>query len=285
MDGNTEAGIGADESDGRARDRGGVTHRRRAFLGLAAAAGTAALAGCSGASGTVSAARRPPVVPEDRLSEGGWERSDDVTQDPAFEQNAGPVTVTASTRTLLYDDADLRAEIEEKTLGQASGQFATFFASRVTFDPDLTSLPAGAGRKELLGQVESQSRAQFEARLKQAGLGPVEQVGTGSFDVASGASARLTEYEATYAFEGFSVDVGEEPITIEGGEIPVAGHLAAWIASDSVLVAGGAYPAANFAREVTESPSAAIDLSVDIDLGLTPDAYREELFGLMRRVE
>ncbi|MDS0299924.1 DUF6517 family protein [Halogeometricum sp. S1BR25-6] len=284
MEGNTESGTEANEPNRRARDRAGTTHRR-AFLGLAAAAGTAALAGCSGASGAVSAARRPPAVPEGRLSEGGWERMDDVTQDPAFEQDAGPVTVTASTRTLLYEDAGLRTEIEEKTLGQASGQFATFFASRVTFDPDLTSLPAGAGRKELLEQVESQSRAQFEARLKEAGLAPVEQVGTGSFDVASGASARLTEYEATYAFEGFSVNVGAEPITIEGGEIPVAGHLAAWIASDSVLVAGGAYPAANFAREVTESPSAAIDLSVDIDLGLTPEAYREELFGLMRRVE
>ena len=79
--------------------------------------------------------------------------------------------------------------------------------------------------------------------------------------------------------------MGAEPITIEGGEIPVAGHLAAWIADDSVLVTGGAYPAANFARQVTESPSAAIDLSVDIDLGLTPDAYRAELFDLMRRVE
>ncbi|SFR62779.1 hypothetical protein SAMN04487947_3019 [Halogeometricum rufum] len=266
------------DSDGRRRGR-------RAFLGLTAAAGVSTLAGCSTTSGTVSAARRPPSVPESRLAEGGWEQVDDVTRDPAFEESFGPVTVTAATRTLLYEDAALRAAIAEKTLGQAATQFSTFFASRVTFDPDLTSLPAGAGRQQLLDQVESQSRTQFRNRLQEAGLAPVERVDTGTFDVAGGASARLTEYEATFAFEGFSVGVGEEEITIEGGEIAVSGHLAAWIANDSVLVAGGAFPAENFARAVTKSPSEAIELSVDIDLGLTPAAYREELFGLMRRVE
>ncbi|SFR50333.1 DUF6517 family protein [Halogeometricum limi] len=269
-----------------ADDTTGDGHGRRAFLGLAATAGVGALAGCSGTTATtVSAARRPPSVPEDRLSAGGWAQLDDVTQDPAFEEEFGPVTVTASTRTLLYEDAALREEIAEKTLGQASSQFATFFATRVTFDPDLTSLPAGAGRQQLLDQVESQSRQQFQNRLKDAGLAPVERVNTGTFEVASGTSARLTEYEATFAFEGFGVTVGDEDITVEGGEIPVAGHLAAWIANDSVLVSGGAYPAANFARTMEQSPSAAIDLTVDIDLGLTPDAYREELFELMRHVE
>jgi hypothetical protein len=281
MDGEPEPGTDrSDRTDGDGGGRG-----RRAFLGLTAAAGVSALAGCSTTSGTVSAARRPPSVPEDRLTEGGWKLRDDVTRDPAFEESFGPVTVTAATRTLLYEDAALRAAIAEKTLGQAATQFSTFFASRVTFDPDLTSLPAGAGRQQLLDQVESQSRTQFRNRLQEAGLAPVERVNTGTFDVASGAAARLTEYEATFAFEGFSVDVGEEEITIEGGEIAVSGHLAAWIASDSVLVAGGAFPAENFARSVTKSPSEAIELSVDIDLGLTPAAYREELFGLMRRVE
>lgn len=282
MDGDSKRRL---DPDDRTDATGGSRRGRRAFLGLAAVTGASALAGCSGASGTVSAARRPPTVPEERLAAGGWEQLDELTADPAFERDVGPLTVTASTRTRLYEDGELGTEIAEKTLGQADTQFATFFATRVTFDPDLTSLPAGAGRTQLLDQVESQSRTQFRNRLESAGLAPVERSDTGSFDVASGASARLTEYEATYAFEGFSVGVGEETITIEGGEITVAGHLAAWIADDSVLVAGGAYPAENFAREVTKSPSEAIELSVDVDLGLTPEAYREELFGLMRRVE
>jgi hypothetical protein len=262
---------------------GGV--RRRGFVGLVAAAAASALAGCSSTVSTVSAAERPPRVPEDRLRSGGWTQIDDVTEDPAYEREVGPATFTASSRTLLYEDTALRTEIEEKTLGQASTQFATFFATRVTFDPDITSLPAGAGRRQLLDQVESQSRDAFRSRLSEAGLSPVERTGTGTLEVASGASARLTDYEASYTFEGFSVGFGDATIAIEGGEIPVAGHLAAWIANDSVLVAGGAYPAANFAREATQSPTAAITVTVDIDLGLRPDAYREELFGLMRRVE
>jgi hypothetical protein len=262
---------------------GGV--RRRGFVGLAAAAVASALAGCSSTVSTVSAANRPPDVPEDRLQSGGWTQVDDVTEDPAYEREVGPATFTASSRTLLYEDTQLRTAIEDKTLGQASAQFATFFATRVTFDPDVTSLPAGAGRQQLLDQVESQSRAAFRSRLEAAGLSPVERTGTGTLDVASGESARLTDYEATYAFEGFSVGFGDADIAIEGGEIPVAGHLAAWIANDSVLVAGGAYPAANFARKATQSPTEAITVTVNIDLGLRPEAYREELFGLMRHVE
>ncbi|MFC6823994.1 hypothetical protein [Halopelagius fulvigenes] len=257
---------------------------RRAYLGVAAAAGASALAGCSGQGATVSAARRPPKVPERRLDEGGWERTDDATEDPAFEQSVGPVTLTAATRTLLYEDAALRTKIADKTLGRADAQLATFFATRATFDPDITSLPAGAGRQRLLDRVEAQSRRTFRSRLKQAGLADVTQTGEETMQVASGAEARLTNFEAAYAFDGFSVGLGDEEITIEGGEITVAGHLAAWIGNDSVLVTGGAYPDENFAREVTKTPSEAISLTVDVDLGLKPKTYRDELFDLMKRV-
>lgn len=257
---------------------------RRAYLGLAATAAASALAGCSGEEATVSAARRPPRVPEGRIDDGGWEQMDDVTEDPAFEQSVGPVTLTASTRTLLYEDTTLRTEIADETLGRADAQLATFFATRATFDPDITSLPAGAGRQQLLDRVERQSRRAFTSRMEQAGLTGVERVDEETMETASGAEARLTNFEAAYAFDGFSVGFGDRKITIDGGEIPVAGHLAAWIGDDSVLVTGGAYPAENFAREVTKTPSEAISLTVDVDLGLDPETYREELFGLMKRV-
>lgn len=36
---------------------------------------------------------------------------------------------------------------------------------------------------------------------------------------------------------------------------------------------------------MTKEPTEAIEVSVDIDLGLTPDAYREELQSLVAGVE
>ncbi len=49
-------------------------------------------------------------------------------------------------------------------------------------------------------------------------------------------------------------------------------------------MAGGAYPAENFARVTEADLSDAISVTIDVDLGLTPDAYREELFELVRNV-
>jgi hypothetical protein len=275
------------EHDGSSTGRGETgrtSHSRRAFLGVATAAATSALAGCSATSGTVSAARRPPQVPTGRLDDGGWNQMDDVTQDPAFERSGGPVDLTAATRTLLYEDSGLRETIEARTLGRASAQFATFFATRATFDPDITTLAEGEARDRLLDEVESQSVAAFEARLADAGLEAVAETGTDTMTVESGEEARVTNLEATYQFDGFAVGFGDESLSVEGGEIPVAGHLATWISADSVLVTGGAYPADNFARQLTKSPSDAIDITVSVDLGFDPAAYREELFGLMKRV-
>ena len=253
---------------------------RRTYLGAAAGIGFTALSGCTS---TATAMKRPPKVPQSKLDDGGWKLLDESTEDPAYEQSVGPATLTATTVTRLYEDAALRADIEEKTLGTASGQFATFFASRVTFDPNLADLPVGGER--ILDAVESKARKTFESQLRDAGLEGIEQTGTGTFEVNSGTEARLTGYEAAYPFEGLSIELTpERTLTIAGGDVNVAGHLAVWKNDEAVLLAGGAYPAENFRREVSKSPSAAIDVDVTIDLGLTPEAYRQELFSLIRRV-
>lgn len=253
---------------------------RRTYLGAAAGIGFTALSGCTS---TATAMKRPPKVPKSKLNDGGWKLINESTEDPAYEQSIGPATLTATTMTRLYEDAALRAELREKTLGTASGQFATFFASRVTFDPNLADLPVGGGK--ILDAVESQARKTFESQLRNAGLEGIEQTDTGTFEIDSETEARLTGYGAAYPFEGLSVELTpEKTLNIAGGDVSVAGHLAVWKSDEAVLLAGGAYPAENFRREVSKSPSAAIDIDVTIDLGLTPEAYREELFGLMRGV-
>jgi len=254
--------------------------QRRHFLAGAGSLGVASLAGCAAVDGSP----RQPVVPETRLREGGW-RLVDESREQVFEQTFLGVTVTATASTRRYEDRALADEISAETLGEVTGEMSSFFATAVTFDPDLTSLPSGVGRDRLLDRTETNARAEFEAQLEAAGLTGVERTGTGEFEVATGETARRTDYEATFSFEGFAFDVtDDERITVEGGEIPVEGYLAVWHHDAAVLVAGGAFPAANYASSTTQELTDAVTVTVDVDLGLTPDAYREELSGLIRRV-
>lgn len=203
-----------------------------------------------------------------------------------FERDIQGTTVTATATTKLYANTGLAADLREKTLGAVDGQFGSFFATRVTFDPNLVGLPAGVGVAQLVDQTETSARATLEERLRAAGLTGVEQTREGTLDVATGESARQTDFAAQFTFADIPFPVTEEKtVTVEGGAIDVAGVLAVWEHDDAVLVAGGAYPAANFERHVERDLSPAIRVSVDVDMGLTPEAYREELVNLISRVE
>lgn len=254
---------------------------RREYLGAAATAGLVGLAGCSQASGAVA----PPEVPEDLLSAGNWEQVDS-RQETVFEQSYGPVTVTADANTLVFEDVGLRDELAEKTLDQVSGQFSLFSATHVELRPGIDELPAGVGRGQILDRTEENARRQFRREMEAAGLANVEQVETGTLTVDTGEDARLTSYAAEFPFQDVSFEVAAgETITIEGAPIRVAGDLAVWHHGGFVVIAGGAYPGENFTRNVTKELSSAITVDVSVDLGLTPDAYREEVRGLMRATE
>ena len=254
--------------------------RRRAFLGTAGIAGLGALAGCSTAVGSVA----PPSVPKQTLSNGGWVQTD-TTEQTVFEKSYGPVTVTAKSTTVTYTDAELAKSVEEKTLGRIEGDLSIFAASHINFAPDLNNLPAGVGRKEILERTEAAAREQFEDRMRDAGLEDVTKTGEEDFRTDSGANASLTTYESAFPVEEMTYEAGGETLTIDVGAISVAGDLAVWNEGDYVVVAGGAYPAENVATTTTEELSEAISVTVNIDLGFTPEAYREEVRGLVAATE
>lgn len=253
---------------------------RRAVLAGAGALGVTALAGCSMAG----AAPRPPVVPENRLEEGGWELVAESTE-RAFEQSVFGVSVTGTASTRQYEDAALAAEVNAETLGQVTGQLSSFFATAVTFDPDVAGGGGALLQDAIVTRAERYARGEFVSQLEAAGLTDVTQSGTSEFDIETGETARLTNYRARFPFEGFAVRVADDAsVAVEGGDVDVAAHLAVWYRDGAVLLSGGAYPAANYAETTTQALSSAVSVTVDIDLGLTPEAYRAELFGLMRRV-
>lgn len=226
----------------------------------------------------------PPTVPQDRLESGGWTKQSEVTDETVFEDTVGPVEVEAVASSVAYEDTALAASVREDTLGAIDATLALFTASRIDMAPAVDEL--GPVRDQVTGQIETSAREQLEAQLQAAGLTDVTQSTTGTLDVAGGAEARLTEYTATYPVEPieFPVQSGTS-LTIDGADLNIAAVLAVWAADGNYLVAGGAYPAENFAQSTSQELSDAISVSVDVDLGLTPDAYREELLGLVTAVE
>lgn len=255
--------------------------QRRRFLALSGAGALTTLAGCSSALGSVAA----PVVPADRLEEGGWTLEDEY-EATVFEKAFGPVTIEAKSHSLVYDDEALRAEIREKTLDRVDGTMAMFAATRIGFSPNLADLPGGVATDEIVDRTEAAARSQFVSQMETAGLENVEQVDTGSLSVDTGEDARLTTFEAEFPFDGVDFPVTDDrSISLSGSPIDVAGDLAVWPHDESVLVAGGAYPAANVAETVTEDLSDAITVTVEVDLGLRPDRYREEIRSLVGAVK
>lgn len=254
---------------------------RRRFLTASGVAGLAGLAGCNSITGQALGSVAPPIVPEAQLEDGGWVLDEEETRE-VFQEEYGPVTVTAKAHSLVYTNEELATRVNEDTLGSVSGTLATFAATRVKFSPDLTDLPEQVGREQLVDQVESNSRDQFEQRMRDAGLSNVTEVETDELQVDTGEVARYTGYEAEYEVGEFSVDLPDgEPMTIDVDAISVAGDLAVWVHGESVLIAGAAYPAENFAVTESEDLTDAITVDVSIDLGLTPGEYASESESLI----
>ncbi|MFB6106659.1 MAG: hypothetical protein ABEJ70_06770 [Halobacteriaceae archaeon] len=253
---------------------------RRQVLGALATGAAASLAGCSGAAGAVA----PPVLPTDELEAGGWEQTDSE-EGTIFRERIGPIRVVGTHHTLSFEDVALRRSVREKTLGAIDSTLAMLSATHVDFSPDLNNLPANVGRKEVLEATEDAARDQFVAQMEDAGLADVQQTGTGTMAVDTGETASTTTYGATFPVEDFGFDVAEGArVTVPGGAVAVEGLLAVWNHGDYVLVAGGAAPAESFERHVTEDLSDAITVTVDVELGLTPDAYREEIRRIVQGV-
>jgi len=249
---------------------------RRRFIGGASVVGLGALAGCTNALGTVA----PPEVPDEQLDEGGWEQTD-RTEETVLDESYGPVNVTAKSTTLTFSDTALASAVSEKTLDRIEGTMAIYAASHINFDPNLNNLPAGVGTKEVVSEVETQARSQFEQQMRDQGLENVERVGEAEFTTDSGKSPGIATYRGEFPVGTIEFEADGETFTLDVGAIEVAGDLAVWNEGDYVVVAGGAYPAENYADTVSRDLSDAITVTVDVDLGLTPDAYREETRSLM----
>lgn len=227
-----------------------------------------------------------PSVPGEKLASGGWVRTDQ-RRETVFEEEVAPgTTVAADAHTLTYEDEVLRTDVEEKTLGNIAFAPSSFFASRLDFSPPIDDVPNETARKKVQDRVKEHANEEFAKRLREYGLTDVARVETTEIEVDTGETAALYRYEATYAFDDITFTVeGGPSITIPGDSLAIDGWLAVWRRGDSNRIAGGGYPAENFANTIERSLTEAIDVTVSIDLGLTPDAYESELRSLLTAVK
>ncbi len=252
---------------------------RRSFIAALGAGAIGSLAGCQTAVGAVAL----PEVPSEKLTDGGWELREETTNETVFEEEYGFVSVEAVASSVTYADAALREQVRTDTLGTLDTDLSLFSATRVDMAPAVDEL--GPVRSEVKTRIRDNAVAELRRRMETAGITDIEQGDTGSLEVAGGATADLTELSGVYPVQDIEFPVREDTtITLAGTELAVDAVLAVWSADGNYLVAGGAYPAENFARVTETDLSDAISVTVDVDLGLQPDAYRDELLELVKNV-
>ena len=259
--------------------------QRRQFLGSTATVGSAALAGRVAEADDVDVRSgegpRTPSVPVEE-ADGGWVV--DREQSGTFSESGTGVTSTGTT--VVYLDEGLSETLRERTMGTNFEELRMFFATRVEYDPAVDRLPFGVGRRVVVNRTDSNARDRFKQRLQDAGLEGIERRETRRVDIADGPTTNLSLYDAVYRYDGFEFEAGNSLVSVAGEPVAVEGMLATWYDRDAgaTFVAGAVNPAENYEKRVEHRVTDAVDLTLDIDLGLTPEAYRQESLDLVRSV-
>ena len=183
----------------------------------------------------------PPHVPDALLS--GWRLAEDATATPYD----GAVTVTA--RTLVYEDADLRARVRAAAGDDLSVRF--FLASRVRVSP--LAVPASLLRT----RVARESAEAFVARLRDVGVHDARKRDAHAETVGE-SRAFVAEYGGSYS-------VGDATLR-------VAARIATRTAGREFLVTGGAFPTGVVGDGETAAALSTL---------LSPSSYRADLATLM----
>lgn len=259
--------------------------RRRDFLKGATAAGISiGLAGCSAPSGGSDYSAKDVRAPRIAHSGSGWELVN-RRQEMVREFSLGPLSVETFQHTLFYEKMSLRERINEGTMGNFDQTIMLFFASVIDLSPSLDELPFGVGVDQILSRIESEVENQLKREMRNKGLSGISLETTGTMEIDTGEEASGRLYTAAYTFSDMSVSLptGDE-MTIEGDSMPIRGMFAVWHNGESALVGGGAWPTENFQQTVSEDLTDMITVSVDIDLGLTPQQYGAEIHSLITSI-
>lgn len=295
--GTTPADTGGDEGLGESLPFGKWT--RRGLLGSGAVVAVGAFFGLRLAQPATTA---DPVFPDGLTDGDDWQQFE-AEESESTPASLGPIDITVAQSTVQYENVALRQQIgnslvtvdtprgtRERPLREyAGGQFDSpimiFSGTRIDFGPNVDNMPGGLGKAEVLSRIEDRGREQFESQLEDEGLTNVEQTGEDTIDVDTGETATLFEYEATYPIDRFTIEEDGQQVEVPPDELAVAGLVAVWSHGDFVLVSTAAYPDEAYARSFTDTTDGGFEVTVEFDLGLTPDEYSDTLREYVEGVE
>lgn len=190
-----------------------------------------------------------PEVPEDLLT--GWEPVD-CRRETLFEVRS--VRVRAAT--VVHEDEAMADRVADAAGVDVGRTWRFFFASRVELRPEtpVTGM--------LTRLVTNRAGSGFADQLRDRGFEDVDPGRTREFRVGD-VDATLRAYDARVRYGGLT--------------LAVDGWLAVWPDDPGFLIAGGAYPTA-----VLETSGGREAAARALREEVSPGAYRDELFGLIR---
>lgn len=249
---------------------------RRQLLG-AVAGGTAALAGCID-----TAADEYPWPSVEESAREGWERIDERRS--VYERSwLGIDAVTVHERTHVYGYRELRERIDDRTGETFDRDLARFVATRLT-------LEGISRRAATTDRIAGPVMDRIEAEFRDQGIESLETVEPD--EPLPDIDGERFEYRGRTEIPRLTRELEAygrtRTVDFEGGTIDVEGLFAIRKPDvETAYVAGGAYPAENYARERTLSPDgddSDLEVTAGIDLELDPATLRERMVALIEGV-
>ncbi|MWV64615.1 hypothetical protein GRS48_07215 [Halorubrum sp. JWXQ-INN 858] len=257
---------------------------RRTFLATTGTGSAVLLSGCSSPPREDDASEgehfEAPTVRHDLTV---WEETD--TSRDVFNESLPLVDIEGYNHLEIYEDAALRRELSEGTMGSFDETVRVFAAGKINLVPGIDTLPFGLGSGTVLDAIESEAREEFVREMESHGLRSVTVTRTGTDEMSRGQEFRVTEFRSEFRYDGMRFPVeGMNDIHVAGGQLPVAGTLAVWHDGTDALVAGGAYPDERFEESIRNELTDLISVTVDVDLGFDPRRFEAELETLIESV-
>ena len=215
----------------------------------------------------------------------GWTKVG--TRSNHFDKSAWGFGVSGYAATEFYDYTALEERVKKKTLGQFDGTLATFFITKVNLEGSGTYF---ADTSKIAEYALPTFKESLQAR-EIANVRPIDP----SEPLPSIEGADSYEYTGRYALSGIQKEVtingvGTRTLALPSKEIQVTGLVIIWKeGKGTAFVAGGAFPAENYAVEDTISATGGetgdgIDISVSVDLNIRPDQVRRRVISLIKSV-
>ena len=219
-----------------------------------------------------------PLVPKEKLQQYGYARIDEDETETKIWNSPEVILIQHLT---IYENSQVREDLKRKTLGMVSESVVLFFAVRADIAPDVDNLPLVKGY--VMKEAEKNAKDYFEQELGKHGLTNIRVVEEREVTVNTGEKARVFVYSAEYKIPPISFDLAQDSsISLDTDSLKVAGILAVWHHGDYIMLAGGAYPAENYVKTFNERITKAIEVTVNINLGLQPEKYEKEIMDLIK---